>query len=443
MANAVKNKNILGTYEGEALDTNITNLNGLDITREVIENVLASDEYERGIASKWYLGYLGHPEDPLCADFKNACIAMTDMSIDDSGKVYAKFDLLDTPVGRIVKTMQDAGVTFGISIRGAGDIVGSSVDPDTFMFRGFDLVAFPAYPDSVPEFIAASANPAQQKRYKAISAAVRKDIENIDSYEALDVIQQQFAPQSEEYKALSERKEAVRSAATLNIDNEKVRAMTDLYLESQDTISEMQEQMRDLEERERAEVSAAKRKMSAMERIGASQMSDLQVSLDRITASRDMYKHRNISLSKRLETAEKANLIYKQKIEATKARHDTEVERKDTVIASLKAEMRKTVAESKREGKAASDLDEDNRRLRSELDSCQASLRAYQEAYAGIYAHALGVDFDCTQIVSSMSVEKLQQLISSATNSVNISPSVTTMGGMFIDDDDNGDLITL
>lgn len=443
MANAVKNKNILGTYEGEALDTNITNLNGLDITREVIENVLASDEYERGIASKWYLGYLGHPDDPLCADFKNACIAMTEMSIDDNGKVYAKFDLLDTPVGRIVKTMQDAGVVFGISIRGAGDIVGSSVDPDTFMFRGFDLVAFPAYPDSVPEFIAASANPAQQQKYKAICAAVRKDIDNIDSCEAIDIIQTQFAPQSEEYKALAKRKEDIKSAATLNIDNEKIEAMTELYLESQDTIAEMKMEMRDLKERERAEINAAKRKMSAMERIGASQMSDLQVSLDRITASRDMYKHKNISLSKRLETAEKSNLIYKQKIEATVARHNAEVVRKDSVIAGLEAKVRKTVAESKAESEAASDLDENNRKLRSELDRCQASLKAYQEAYANIYAHALGVDFDLSQIVSSMSVESLQQMISSATNSVNISPSVTTMGGMFIDDDDNGDLITL
>ena len=443
MANAVKNKNILGTYEGEALDTNITNLNGLDITREVIENVLASDEYERGIASKWYLGYLGHPDDPLCADFKNACIAMTEMSIDDNGKVYAKFDLLDTPVGRIVKTMQDAGVVFGISIRGAGDIVGSSVDPDTFMFRGFDLVAFPAYPDSVPEFIAASANPAQQQKYKAICAAVRKDIDNIDSCEAIDIIQTQFAPQSEEYKALAKRKEDIKSAATLNIDNEKIEAMTDLYLESQETVAAMEMKMRDLRERERAEISAAKRKMSAMERIGASQMSDLQVSLDRITASRDMYKHKNISLSKRLETAEKSNLIYKQKIEATVARHNAEVVRKDSVIAGLEAKVRKTVAESKAESEAASDLDENNRKLRSELDRCQASLKAYQEAYANIYAHALGVDFDLSQIVSSMSVESLQQMISSATNSVNISPSVTTMGGMFIDDDDNGDLITL
>lgn len=44
---------ILGTYEGECADANITNLNGLDITREVWENTFASDEYKKGIEEEW------------------------------------------------------------------------------------------------------------------------------------------------------------------------------------------------------------------------------------------------------------------------------------------------------------------------------------------------------------------------------------------------------
>ena len=55
---------ILGTYEGEALDTNITNNNGLDITSEVIEAVLESEDYAVGIENGWFIGFLGHPEDP-------------------------------------------------------------------------------------------------------------------------------------------------------------------------------------------------------------------------------------------------------------------------------------------------------------------------------------------------------------------------------------------
>ena len=149
--------NVLGTFEGECLDTRITNLNGLDITDEVIDTVLESEEYKEGIKYGWFIGFLGHPEDPACQEFMNGCIVLTDMWKEDNGKVYAKFNLIDTPVGQIVKKFIDAGVTFGVSIRGAGDIIGNVVDAASFMFRGFDLVAFPAYPESIPTFTAIAA----------------------------------------------------------------------------------------------------------------------------------------------------------------------------------------------------------------------------------------------------------------------------------------------
>ena len=164
---------VIGIFEGECADSNITNENGLDITRPVWENTFSSESYQQAIELGWYIGFLGHPDDPGCMDFRNACIVMTEGHIDNNGKVYGKFNLIDTPVGRTVKTFIDAGVTFGISVRGAGDIVNNSVDPDTFVFRGFDLVSFPAFPESIPTFtaIAASSDVESQKKYKAICAA--------------------------------------------------------------------------------------------------------------------------------------------------------------------------------------------------------------------------------------------------------------------------------
>ena len=85
-----------------------------------------------------YIGFLGHPEDPGCQEFKDACIVMKEGHVDPDGQVYGKFDLVNTPVGRIVKALIDAGVQFGISVRGAGDVASDGyVDPDTFIFRGF------------------------------------------------------------------------------------------------------------------------------------------------------------------------------------------------------------------------------------------------------------------------------------------------------------------
>ena len=435
---------ILGTYEGEALDTNITNLNGMDITREVIENVLASDEYERGIANRWFFALLGHPEDPMSQEFANAAAVLTDMWIEDSGKVYAKLDLLNTPVGRIVKTMQDAGTVFGISIRGAGDVVGGVVDPDTFMFRGFDLVAFPAYPDSIPTFtaVAASTDPEKRKQYQKICAAVEADVDNITSYEAIDVLQSQFAPNSKEYKALDNRKKTIKSEQTLNIDKQKLEAMTDMYLDSQAVVASQNKKIAELEAQVHSAQYANKRRTSAIERITAAQMKDIQVSLDRVTASRDAFRNRNVSLQKKLEASEKSNLIYKQKIESAETQHNKAIERKDSIIASLKSDMRKTVTASKDSSRAVSDLDNENKKLRRDLDKITASLQDYQEAYAKIYANALGVTLDNMQVAANVTVDELQNMIEGATNTANI-PTVPIIDDMYIADDDNDDLITL
>ena len=82
-----------------------------------------------------YIGFLGHPVDPGCQDFKDACIVMTECHIEDNGDVIGTFDLIDTPVGRIVKAFIDAGVKWCLSIRGAGDVgPDGTVDPDTFVF---------------------------------------------------------------------------------------------------------------------------------------------------------------------------------------------------------------------------------------------------------------------------------------------------------------------
>ena len=175
-------------------------------------------------------------------DFEHGCIVMTEGHIDPDGKVQGRFNLVNTPVGQIVKTFIDAGVKFGISVRGAGDIVDNSVDPDTFVFRGFDLVAFPAYPNSIPTFteIAASTDAAQQKKYQAVCAAVTNNLDSLNKTE-VDVLQANFAKQSKEYAALENRKrilageqvEVTPESTEAVVASQKLDAVTALYLEAQ------------------------------------------------------------------------------------------------------------------------------------------------------------------------------------------------------------------
>ena len=72
---------ILGTFSGKSCDSNVFNNNDMHLGRKLFENVIASQEYKDGIKRGHYIGFLGHPEDPGCQDFRNACIVMTSMML--------------------------------------------------------------------------------------------------------------------------------------------------------------------------------------------------------------------------------------------------------------------------------------------------------------------------------------------------------------------------
>lgn len=449
---SVSDSTILGTYEGECADSTITNKNGLDITREVWENVFASDEYKEGLANGWYIGYLGHPDDPGCQDFQNACIVMRECHIDDNGKIYGKFDLINTPVGRIVKAFQDAGVVFGISVRGAGDIVDNSVDPDTFIFRGFDLVAFPAYPDAVPKFsqIAAASDVESQQKYKKICAAVNDNIRMVSSASTVSCIQTQFAKNSKLYDILEEKKQSLESCDDfLDITDQKLEAMTQLYLEACQQNRNLKMQNDSLRKELKANTITSQKTLKRVRSITSSQMNDLIESTDAkttaVTAANRKLKQQAIESAKRLDeyksTVEKdaatislqskkiksqskviselqgkvsslqekiqsnsdENLKYKQRVQANEAT----ISELQSELSRIQADSRKTVSELSKATERASNLDD----VMASNQKLERLLTEYQSAYAGLYATAIGVNLDSIQASTSMSVKDIQKIV--------------------------------
>lgn len=412
-AEATENKNlaILGTYEGECADSNITNLNGLDITRPVWENVFNSEDYKKAIELGHYIGYLGHPEDPNCMDFKDACIVMTEGHIDDNGKVYGKFNLVDTPVGRIVKTFQDAGVTFGISVRGAGDIENNSVDPETFIFRGFDLVTFPAFPESIPKFVAASSDAESQAKYKKICAAVNNNLHNITSSEALKIIQSQFAEQSDEYRNIEARISELGDEVE-DISDEKIQAVTALYLESIEANDQLKSKIHSMEKAYSSEIVKHRRKIASLERICLSQSIKMQEAIRASEIRAKTAVAASSKLKKSLLSARENNLKYIQKIDASKK----DIDEKTSVISSLQSQLSKTVTAAENDKRRSSNLDEKLARLTSEISACKKMLAEYQDAYANLYSSALGVDLKNITVTATTSVDELQRSISGTVN---------------------------
>lgn len=447
-----KASSILGTFTGKCCDAAVFNNNSMKLNRELFENLLSSDEYKDAVAHGYYIGFLGHPEDPGCQDFKDACIVLKSMELKENDEIYGTFDLIDTPVGRIVKSFIDAGVEWGISIRGAGDVDSEgNVDPDTFVFRGFDLVAFPAYNDAIPTFtqIAASKNLDDQVKYKRVCATIEKNLEGVESITSIEAMQKQFNPDSDEYKKLEARKEDI-GVSEDNIPEEdqcpectdedkeevmgkKIKCMTNMYLDQVDSNKKLKTLLSNTQVQ-------YKRKIKTIERIVASQSKLLQSKLDDIKKSNTSLvaankqlsselqdvRAENSEISKELTSARKNNLIYKQKIESS----TSIIEAKDSKIAQLRSELNKTVVASTNATKQASNRGEQIKSLNakitasnSELDSAYEKISAleeviagYQQAYANIYANAVGVRASGLQVTASTSVSDLENMIQGATN---------------------------
>lgn len=430
---------ILGTYEGECADATITNKNGLDITVPVWENVFNSDDYKQAIELGWYIGFLGHPEDPNCMDFEHGCIVMTEGHIDPSGKVYGKFNLIDTPVGRVVKAFQDAGVKFGISVRGAGDIVDNSVDPDTFVFRGFDLVTFPAFPESIPEFseIAASTDLVKQAKYKAVCTSVKDNLKSIKSAETLHIIKSQFAAQSDEYKAIEAHEEELFDEEEFadgveEIERNKVQCVTRLYLEQVEANEQLRSQLASVQAELEATKIACARKLKGVERITSAQMSDIHK--ESLRASKQ--------LESRIVDAKNANLKYKHKIDAA----ESEIQRKDSIISSLRTELDETVRSATSEQTKASNLDAINRKLKQRVEAMEQIVAEYQNAYGMMYANALGINLENITVTATTSVKELKQIIgsSSVANSSNVyAQPEEAVDIVPLDEDDPDNIVTI
>ena len=439
----------LGEFVGKCCDANVINNNDMHLGEKLFKNLFASEDYKRAMKNRHYIGYLGHPDDIDCMDYKDACIVMTDCKILDNNEVEGTFDLLDTPVGKVVKEFIDAGVKFGISIRGAGDVDGNGeVDPDTFIFRGFDLVTFPAYDDCIPEFkeIAASTDSKKKSKYKKVCAAVTAQLDNIDSCSALEVIRDQFNEGTDAYAAVDNRISELSAECdhhedeqiTQEVLEEKVDALTDLYVESQKAVSELEEELVKVAEEKEAEVLQAKTQLNHYKRVVANQLRDAKASYEEAIVANDQLeselhdiKGRLSKARKDIKSSEEINLKYQRKIEA----NSSILSDKESTIEELKSQLHETVVAKTKLETRLNQMSDDTEDLRSRVDSAEKMLLQYQQAYANIYASALGRHVSNLTVNSATSVKDLQSMILSGTNTSGMAPN-PDFNDEFIEEDD-------
>lgn len=152
-----KHSGCLGTLSGPCADYKNPTRNGNFYSRKLWENVFNDPLVKESLEDRVLLGELDHPGDRLETKATNAAIVMTKYDFDDqNGTLTGTFDILDTPNGRILKSLLDYGCKIGVSSRGEGDVVNTEepnmnvIDEDSYYFVGFDAVCLPAVKKAKP-----------------------------------------------------------------------------------------------------------------------------------------------------------------------------------------------------------------------------------------------------------------------------------------------------
>ena len=170
----MKSRGILGRLVGPCADFTIPTRNGRKYEESLWDRVFDDEIVNEKIKNKCLFGELGHPLDREEVDPEKIAIALNEVpKKNDQGQLIACFDILNTPCGKILKSLCDYGTTIGISSRGSGDLITEAngdevVDPETYYFECFDAVLLPAVKSARLKYMTESMDPNAMKLKKAL-----------------------------------------------------------------------------------------------------------------------------------------------------------------------------------------------------------------------------------------------------------------------------------
>ena len=136
--------------EGVFLQGDLKNRNGRMYPVQTLAKEV--NRYNEAFVAKGRaLGELGHPDGPT-VNLDRVSHKITSLR-QEGNNFVGKAQLLDTPMGKIAKSLLDEGVTLGVSSRGVGSLRESSngckvVGEDFMLATAADIVADPSAPDA-------------------------------------------------------------------------------------------------------------------------------------------------------------------------------------------------------------------------------------------------------------------------------------------------------
>ena len=131
---------------GKLQEAEIQNGNGRVYPQKVLRREMQN--YDKLVKERRALGELDHPDDSVI-NLKNASHLVTEVWW-DGNSVMGKVKVLDTPSGKVLRSLVDSGVSLGISSRGLGSVSegtnGTVTVQEDFQLICFDFVSEPSTP---------------------------------------------------------------------------------------------------------------------------------------------------------------------------------------------------------------------------------------------------------------------------------------------------------
>ena len=140
--------------EGVFLQSNLKNRNGRMYPKDIMSKEVNryNEEY---IKKNRAFGELGHPDSPSI-NLDRVCMMIKSLK-EDGDNWVGRAKIMDTPYGKIVKSLIDEGAQLGVSSRGMGSLTQkegvSVVGNDFTLATAADIVADPSAPNAFVEGI--------------------------------------------------------------------------------------------------------------------------------------------------------------------------------------------------------------------------------------------------------------------------------------------------
>lgn len=158
-----KRRGILGRLVGTIADFKNPTRNDRLYTEELWDNVFQDPIMKEKIRTRTVAGELGHPTDRTETDMEKIAIILAEEPKKcEDGTIKGVFDIIDTPNGRILKSLCDYGCKIGVSSRGTGDVKEDwssgkqTVDPASYQCECWDAVLLPSVEKARPDYVTES-----------------------------------------------------------------------------------------------------------------------------------------------------------------------------------------------------------------------------------------------------------------------------------------------